>query len=387
MADLLDLPQEIVDDIVDNLQDDRAILITLLPVSRSLRSRTQVYLFRVIKIKHILDLNAFTALCCLSTEIPKLVKTLHLHLDFKFTSTAFETLCRLVNVDTLYLNSSNAPIKRDVLDVLSPLSLTTLVLRHVALQGDPGIHDIFTMFPRIKRFSAYSVSVDSYAIDERHEGPHLDELCLYDSSTLLSVIPPSVFRGLRKLSIEGSISQDATQRLMDVTRTTLRELCFVNLCLEQRGWGAYNGLDISNVQSLTLRVHIDGSPFYFCFTDLVWLDNALSKMQGDAFLTELHIIFQTEDIHLLIVEGIKHPRMTGLWGIMSRIAAAPRMASLRELRITLTAWKGPQEILLDETSYLEAWEEKLRLIFNDFSPTKAFDVHTQESQSFWWEYF
>ncbi|SJL10129.1 uncharacterized protein ARMOST_13513 [Armillaria ostoyae] len=362
MAGLLDLPQEIVDDIVDNLQDDRAILITLLPVSRSLRSRAQVYLFRIIKIKHILDFNAFTALCCLSTEIPKLVKTLHLHLDFKFTSAGLETLCRLVNVDTLYLNSSNTPIKRDVLDVLSPLSLTTLVLRHVAFQGDPGIHDIFTMFPRIKRFSAYSVSVDSYAIDERHEGPHLDELCLYDSSTLLSVIPPS--------------------RLMDITRTTLRELCFVNLCLEQRGWGAYNGLDISHVQSLTLRVHVDDSPFYFCFTDLEWLDNALSKMQGDVFLTELHIIFQIEDIHLLIVEGIKHRRMTALWGITSKIAAAPRMASLRDLRITLTTWKGPQEILLDETSYLEAWEEKLRLIFNDFSSTKAFNVYIQESQSF-----
>ncbi len=90
------------------------------------------------------------------------------------------------------------------------------------------------MFPRIKRFFAYSVSVDPYAIDKRHERPHLDELCLYDSSTLLSVIPPSVFRGLRKLFIEGTISQDATQRLMDVTRTTLRELCFVNLCLERK---------------------------------------------------------------------------------------------------------------------------------------------------------
>lgn len=234
LAGLLNLPQEIVDDIVDNLQDDRAILITLLPVSRSLHSRAQVYLFRIIKIKHILDFNTFTALCCLSTKIPKLVKTLHLHLDFKFTSAGLETLRRLVIVDTLYLNSSNAPIKRDVLDVLSPLSLTTLVLRHVAFQGDPGIHDIFTMFPRIKRFFAYSVSVDPYAIDKRHERPHLDELCLYDSSTLLSVIPPSVFRGLRKLFIEGSISQDATQRLMDVTRTTLRELCFVNLCLERK---------------------------------------------------------------------------------------------------------------------------------------------------------
>ncbi len=234
LAGLLNLPQEIVDDIVDNLQDDRSILITLLPVSRSLHSLAQVYLFRIIKIKHILDFNTFTALCCLSTKIPKLVKTLHLHLDFKFTSAGLETLRRLVNVDTLYLNSSNTPIKRDVLNVLSPLSLTTLVLRHVAFQGDLGIHDIFTMFPRIKRFFAYSVSVDPYAIDERHERPHLDELCLYDSSTLLSVIPPSVFRGLRKLSIEGSISQDATQRLMDVTRTTLRELCFVNLCLERK---------------------------------------------------------------------------------------------------------------------------------------------------------
>ncbi len=112
-------------------------------------------------------------------------------------------------------------------------------------------------------------------------------------------------------------------------------------------------------------------------------------MQGDAFLTELHIIFQIEDIHLLIVEGIKHPRMTALWGIMNRIAAAPRMASLRELRITLTTWKGPQEILLDETSYLEAWEEKLRFILNEFSSTKAFEAHMQESQmpSFWWEDF
>ncbi len=45
LAGLLNLPQEIVDDIVDNLQDDRAILITLLPVSRSLHSRAQVYLF------------------------------------------------------------------------------------------------------------------------------------------------------------------------------------------------------------------------------------------------------------------------------------------------------------------------------------------------------
>ncbi|PBL03074.1 hypothetical protein ARMGADRAFT_1056361 [Armillaria gallica] len=228
------------------------------------------------------------------------------------------------------------------------------------------------MFPRVKRFSAYSVSVDSYAIDERHERPYLDELCLYDSSTLLSAIPPSVFRGLRKLSIEGSISQDSTQRLLDVTRTTLRELCFVNLCLEQRGWGNHNGLDINHIQFLTLRILVDTGPLYL-FTDLAWLENALSKMQGDGFLIELHIIFQIEDIHLLIVECIKHPRMTTLWVIMSRIAAAPRMASLRELRITLTTWKGPQEILLDETSYLEAWEEKLRFIFNEFSSTKAFE--------------
>lgn len=388
MAGLLDLPQEIADDIVDNLQDDRAILISLLPVSRSLRSRAQVHFFRIIKIKHILDFNIFTALRCLSTEIPKLVKTLHLHLDFKFTSSAFETLRTLDKVDTLYLNFSNDPIKREVLDVLSPLPLTTLVLRHVAFRGDPGIHDIFIMFPKIKRFSAYSVSVDSYAIDEQHEGPHLDELCLYDSSILLSFIPPSAFRGLRKLAIEGSISYEVAQRLVDATRTSLRELCFDNLSLEQRGLGAHNDLDISHIQSLTLRVHVDAGPFYF-YSDLSWLENALSNMQGDAFLTELHIIFQIEDIHLLIIKGIQHRRMTQLWEAMSRIAAAPRMTSLRDLRITLTTWKGSQEILLDETSFLEAWEEKLRLIFNDFSSTTAVDVRTQgsQTQSFWWEDF
>lgn len=34
---------------------------------------------------------------------------------------------------------------------------------------------------------------------------------------------------------------------------------------------------------------------------------------------------------------------------------------------------------LDETSHLEAWEEKLRLVFN--ASTKTFDVRTEGSQA------
>ncbi|KAK0205224.1 hypothetical protein DFS33DRAFT_746775 [Desarmillaria ectypa] len=92
--------------------------------------------------------------------------------------------------------------------------------------------------PRNQAFLCLFCFLDAYAIYEWHKGPFIDEFSLFDSLTLVYIVPHSVFRGLRKLSIEGSISGT-----FEVTRALLETLLaprFEN-CASSIFWWSISG--------------------------------------------------------------------------------------------------------------------------------------------------
>ncbi|KAK0486740.1 hypothetical protein EDD18DRAFT_1360390 [Armillaria luteobubalina] len=122
-----DLPQELVDRIVDELEDDRITLKNLVLVSRSFRERARHHLLRVFTLRQYSDheLHLISHLFSEASPIPLSVRSLRIH---PFNPLLNDILPLLRNVSHVHIHTGFGEVLRSpgFAQVLSTYPLTTL---------------------------------------------------------------------------------------------------------------------------------------------------------------------------------------------------------------------------------------------------------------------
>ncbi|KAK0216262.1 hypothetical protein IW262DRAFT_205437 [Armillaria fumosa] len=230
-----EIPPEIVEKIVDELDDDGESLVACLSVSRAFHSRARYHLFQSVQLVTNSDFHQFTSLCDISPAIPGLVQSLKIFPRMN----AVPHLPHFPNVTSLHIGGH----LHDEWRTNFP-STACLTLEELVFPSAQSVRPWICAYPCLTSLSMMSVviyrlaSIGPYALAQ---GPPLEFLSLaYVSESLYDVFigSPSkdishfALHGIRKIRHTVMFPYDAAgiDEILAVTRETLQELDMKALC-------------------------------------------------------------------------------------------------------------------------------------------------------------
>ncbi|KAK0494302.1 hypothetical protein EDD18DRAFT_365765 [Armillaria luteobubalina] len=224
-----DIPPEVIEKIVDELDDDGESLIACLSVSRAFHSRARYHLFQTVQLETDSDFYQFISLCDISPVILGLVQSLRIFPRTK----AVPHLPLFPNVTSLHIGGH----LHDEWQTNFP-STACLTLEELVFPSAQSFRSWICAYPCLASLSVMSVviyrlgSIGPYALAR---GPPLEFLSLaYVSENLYDVFlgSPSksisrfALHGIRKIRHTTMFPYDATgiSEILAVSRETLQEL-------------------------------------------------------------------------------------------------------------------------------------------------------------------
>ncbi|KAG7443271.1 uncharacterized protein BT62DRAFT_922054 [Guyanagaster necrorhizus] len=301
---MVEVPQELVDVIIDHLHADRRALLACLSVSSIFRCRARFHLFPTIRLNKKRDFEEFNVLCAKSPSIPDLVKSLHVILPESVTN-----IPSLSRVHTLYLNGSLRVMSLH-LESFSrifswvPSTLTSLSIEAITFPTET-FRRLIGALPLLKYLSLYTVfvtgtgSVDSQLLELSRggKGPPLevlsirslnpDGVCPFFHGYPLS--GPFALYNLRELYFPRFVLEQVPdiQRMLDASKDSLHELHLEPAFYKVgpvSGWSDKQFLDISQIPIVTLP--LPGNRFL----ELEWLVACLEKGSYPLKIEQINII-------------------------------------------------------------------------------------------------
>ncbi|KAK0479077.1 hypothetical protein EDD18DRAFT_868421 [Armillaria luteobubalina] len=149
----MNLPQELIDSIIDTLCDDRTALLSLNSASRSFSHRACSYLFRTISLRNDL-LPRFVELCSQSPRILSYIQDLHVS---DFTKEMEESLGLLPNIRSVSLIDGFATF----VTAKFP-DITSLTLRNVTFPSHHEFDKFLRRLSNLKHLSLTDVSIPRF---------------------------------------------------------------------------------------------------------------------------------------------------------------------------------------------------------------------------------
>ncbi|KAK0438445.1 hypothetical protein EV421DRAFT_1824859 [Armillaria borealis] len=149
----INLPQELIDSIIDTLCDDRIALVSLNSASRSFSHRACSYLFRTISLRHDL-LPRFVELCSQSPRILPYIQDLHVS---DYTQEMDQSLYLLPNIRSISVIDGFATF----VPVKFP-DITSLTLRNVTFSSHLEFDGLLRSLSKLKRLSMTDISIPRF---------------------------------------------------------------------------------------------------------------------------------------------------------------------------------------------------------------------------------
>ncbi|PBK61505.1 hypothetical protein ARMSODRAFT_964882 [Armillaria solidipes] len=149
----INLPQELIDSIIDTLWDDRIALLSLNSASRSFSHRACSYLFRTISLRHDL-LPRFVELCSQSPRILPYIQDLHVS---DYTQEMDQSLYLLPNIRSISVIDGFATF----VPVKFP-DITSLTLRNVTFSSHLEFDGLLRSLSKLKRLSMTDISIPRF---------------------------------------------------------------------------------------------------------------------------------------------------------------------------------------------------------------------------------
>ncbi|KAK0486772.1 hypothetical protein EDD18DRAFT_664888 [Armillaria luteobubalina] len=265
------LPQELIDLIVDELDIDHAALKNLLLVSPFFRERARYYIFRVFTLRQCSDheLDLISHLFSEASPIPLLVRSLHI---YPFNPALNDILPLLRNVRHLHIQTASRDVLRStsLAQVLSTYPLTTLHMREpekLPLAPSTSIRygdffDFVRCFP--ERIQYVSLS-DLYTWEPPTaedtsiiKGPSVGTLDLRAAGQKGTIFSPNqsgvnIFSAIDQLCFWDS-SFDSIRRIVrSLPPLSVQKLCLPYECLFQKD---FTPIDCLGVPSLSISIDV-----------------------------------------------------------------------------------------------------------------------------------
>ncbi len=223
-----EIPTEIIEQIVDELVDDRKSLMACSSVSRAFHSRALYHVFQTVRLATESDFYRFISLCDISPAIPSLVQSLKIF----FRSTA-PHLPSLPNVTSLHIKGYlNGDWQTNF------LATTSLTLEQIIFPTAQSFRSWICAYPCLTSLSLMSVVVHRPTVVGPYslaQGPPLKFLSIaYVSDSVYSMFIGSSIKAISRFALHGickirhtiSYPYDAAgiHNILAVARDTLREL-------------------------------------------------------------------------------------------------------------------------------------------------------------------
>lgn len=303
---MTNVPLELIEQILDELSDDRKSLIAALSVSRAFHGRALYHLLQTVHLSKDPDFHQFLALCEISPLVPSIVRSL------KIVSRGKEPqLPPLPKVTSLHIRG-----QLDDLWQIDFLAITSLTLEDMVFSTAMSFRHWLCSYPYLKSLSLIAVTVHqpaafgAYAVAR---GPALENLSLaYVNENVYTMFLGSVVKEASRFALHGlcqlqhrtlySFDVSDMHKLLCATRGTLQELELKLVFYGEHGTivrlvtddqiGARRMetaiLDISQVQTVNYHLYDFSKP---CFiTNIRWLSCCLDLNGSQpAALKQLHI--------------------------------------------------------------------------------------------------
>lgn len=258
---MVELPQELIEDIIDELnllQGNRRALFAALSTARSFRSRARLHLLQRITLANEQHFYKFDELCKASPSILAIVRTIRMVIRSNYSQAllalqahSFPNLAAL-EVDGWRDGYMCSKLSRDGALTMCSENLRSLTLQYIFFPDLKRFHSCVQSYPFIESLSLQSLDVPASIEDVySYPGPPIKELSItcpnYGTCALFA--GPSSF-GLQALSTlritQSSLCQIAIiQKILDAARSTLQELhlCAIDPSVREPG----EILDISQI--------------------------------------------------------------------------------------------------------------------------------------------
>ncbi|KAG7443272.1 uncharacterized protein BT62DRAFT_935224 [Guyanagaster necrorhizus] len=249
---MIDIPQELVDLIVDGLQDDKKALRAALHLSPSFRSRAQYLLFRAVNILYAEECARFNELCRISPSVPPLVRGLRIVAwDGQPRPDSDKLrLHNLPNLDKIYISGYSAGrncvipwVSASAIGPQVSYAATSMKLEGMHFPSAQSFRSCLESFARLKTLTINALLIhDAKSIEDVSSapGPPIEMLTILSSgmrnnherafvgpgSAKTGWRKPFGLHALRKLQMVffklGLVSQ--MQNILDITRDTIQEV-------------------------------------------------------------------------------------------------------------------------------------------------------------------
>ncbi|KAK0477084.1 hypothetical protein IW261DRAFT_1566555 [Armillaria novae-zelandiae] len=253
-----EIPPEIVEQIVDELDDDGESLVACLSVSRAFHSRARYHLFQAVQLETSSDFYQFISLCDISPVIPGLVQSLKIFPRIN----PVPHLPLLPNVTSLHIGGH----LHDEWQTNFP-STACLTLQELVLPSAESFRSWICAYPCLTSLSVMAVVIDRFTPMGPYalaQGPPLEYLSLaYVSDIVYCVLLGSAradisrfaLHGIRKIRHTTTFPGDAAciDEILAATRETLQELD-MKVQIFDPLHQFHEVVDISQVPSVNYRV-------------------------------------------------------------------------------------------------------------------------------------
>ncbi|KAK0196445.1 hypothetical protein F5146DRAFT_3777 [Armillaria mellea] len=359
-------PQELIDTIIDELQDDYLSLTSCSLVSRSFSFQTRPHLFRHIDLAGGPLSAKFHQLVLSSPHIPTYVKDLTIFDNAFFEDRhAMEILRSLVDLGTIELRHSYVSSLPKVADALSNISIKSVVLSFTTFHDVSAFCVLMNRcFPGVRSLEMSNVYVPTvtdavFAVPQRSCTMGTLKIKLDDvNHKILRVIAEGALGALTELhtlTTIGCPEGDAAspfQRLLSLP--SLRVLRLRNL---QYGLSLPDPVPLLHLHTIVLNMiclqyHTHVSP-------LLWLTSCLSMDPGRiSTIQHVTIIYTVYQKHgdLPIESDVI------AWEALDRLLSHPRMSALKSFRVVIDGDSDhpegtifhPKTVIEDSCTYLRS---------------------------------
>ncbi|KAK0211304.1 hypothetical protein DFS33DRAFT_370174 [Desarmillaria ectypa] len=363
-------PQELIDTIIDELQDDYLSLMSCSLVSRSFSFQTRPHLFRHIDLAGGPLSAKFHQLTLSSPHIPGYVKDLTIFDNAFFEDRhAMEILKSLVDLGTIELRHSHVSSLPKVADVLSNISIKSVVLSFTTFFNVSVFCTLMNRcFPGNLNLEMSNVHVlattdADFAVPERSCTMETLKIKLDDvDHRILKVIAEGelgALTGLHTLSTIGCPEGDAAPHFQTLlSLPSLRVLRLRNL-----QYASYIGQSLPDPVPLlhlrTIALNMIGLQHYTHVSPLRWLASCLSldpgRISSVQYITIIYTVYQKHGDHLIGADVMA-------WAALDRLLSHPRMSALKLFRVVVDGISGhpegsilhPKMVIEDSCTYLRS---------------------------------
>ncbi|KAK0463478.1 uncharacterized protein EV420DRAFT_1518400 [Desarmillaria tabescens] len=359
-------PQELIDTIIDELQDDYLSLMSCSLVSRSFSSQTRPHLFRHIDLAGGSLSAKFRQLTLSSPHIPGYVKDLTIFDNAFFEDRhAMGILKSLVNLGTIELRHSHVSSLPKVADVLSNISIRSVVLSFTTFLDVSVFCTLMNRcFPGMSNLEMSNVHVLAttdavFAVPQRSCAMETLKIKLDDVDyPMLEAISEGALGALTKLhtlSTTGCPEGDAAAHFQELlSLPSLRVLRLRNL---QYGHSLPDPVSLLHLQTIVLNMIC--LQHYTHVSPLRWLASCLSldpdRISSLQHITIIYTVYQKRGDHLIGADVMA-------WAALDRLLSHPRMSALRSFRVVVDGIFGhpegsifhPKTVIEESCAYLQS---------------------------------